>query len=245
MNKNFSITLGELKSHVLLSQVLKKVDPDYTKRDELKPNLTVPAGKEVLLIDDLGTGDFNKVFVTIVIDTKAAVDYKLRVIDTPRTYLAGKPIVSSVRGKRKLQEHLIHFVLAGHGARLCMKGSYLCGKKRAFKLTTVQQHKVSHTKSSVDIKGVFEGQSQFTCDNLIRVEPATHCVDVYQMNKNLLLSDQARVVSIPKMEVQSHKVHCKHGTATSRLNDDQLFYLQSRGLSMVQAYETLIQAFIG
>ncbi|MCP6768902.1 SufD family Fe-S cluster assembly protein, partial [Klebsiella pneumoniae] len=64
-------------------------------------------------------------------------------------------------------------------------------------------------------------------------------------NKNLLLSNTAKVVSVPSLEVLTNSVQCKHGTATSCYNEEQLVYLQSRGIPEQKAKELLLTGFFG
>ena len=125
-----------------------------------------------------------------------------------------------------------------------MKSVYLGGNKRSFKLTTIQEHRAKDSSSDLVVNGVFEGESRFFCDNLILIQKKAQRVKATQVNKNLLLSDASRAISIPKLEVLAHDVQCSHGTVTSKLSEEQLFYLQSRGMSSEQAKELLIQAFI-
>jgi len=64
------------------------------------------------------------------------------------------------------------------------------------------------------------------------------------MNKNLLLGCNSQAISIPKLEVEADDVDCKHGAAVSKLDDEQIFYLQSRGIDYCSAKNILIDAFL-
>jgi Fe-S cluster assembly protein SufD len=72
-----------------------------------------------------------------------------------------------------------------------------------------------------------------------------NAVQASQVNKNLLLSPGARALSIPKLEIETDDVQCRHDATIGKLNAEQLFYLQSRGLSHAQAQHDLVEAFLG
>src|SRR5436190_1119631 len=78
------------------------------------------------------------------------------------------------------------------------------------------------------IKSVLFDESRLYCENLIRIEKDAQKVVASEQNKNLLIGEKSRVVSIPKLEVEANDVSCQHGAAISKLNNDHLFYLQSR-----------------
>jgi len=73
------------------------------------------------------------------------------------------------------------------------------------------------------IKGVFCEGASLHCENLIHVEKETRDVQATEKSKSLVLGNNARVVTIPKLEVKSEDVSCYHGAVVSRLNDDHLF----------------------
>ncbi|MFH1643710.1 MAG: SufD family Fe-S cluster assembly protein [bacterium] len=137
------------------------------------------------------------------------------------------------------------FELIGFDANAQIK--ILCnGKKdQAFNFKTIQDHKVSSTKSNLIIKGVFDDISKLKSDNLIKVAQNAQNVVANQINKNILIGEKSGIVTIPKMEIKSDKVNCHHGAAISKLDENQLFYLQSRGLDLDEAKKMLITAFLG
>ena len=79
---------------------------------------------------------------------------------------------------------------------------------------------------------------------LIRVEPHAQRTDAYQANRNLVLSDKARVDTMPRLEIGANDVRCTHGATIGQVDQDQLFYLQSRGLSEVDATKMIVNGFV-
>jgi Fe-S cluster assembly protein SufD len=75
------------------------------------------------------------------------------------------------------------------------------------------------------------------------VDPDAQKTDAYQSNRNLMLSDDAEANSLPGLEIQANDVRCTHGATSSRIDPDQEFYLQSRGIAKTAADELLTFGF--
>ena len=78
---------------------------------------------------------------------------------------------------------------------------------------------------------------------LIRIAPGAQRSDAYQNNRNLLLSTRARADSIPMLEILANDVRCTHGSTTSSVDEEELFYLMSRGLPKAQAQRMIVEGF--
>ena len=89
------------------------------------------------------------------------------------------------------------------------------------------------------------GASRGDFDGLILVDRDAQQTEAYQTNRNLLLSDDAIAGSIPRLEIYADDVKCSHGSTTGSLDDDQLFYLRSRGFDAAEARVMLAKAFAG
>ncbi|MDQ7850775.1 MAG: SufD family Fe-S cluster assembly protein, partial [Armatimonadota bacterium] len=92
-------------------------------------------------------------------------------------------------------------------------------------------------------KGAVKDRGRTVFAGLIRVHPGAQKTNAFQSNRNLLLNAGARSDSIPKLEIMANDLRCTHGSATSRLNDEQLFYLMSRGLRRQQAVQMVVDGF--
>jgi Fe-S cluster assembly protein SufD len=77
------------------------------------------------------------------------------------------------------------------------------------------------------------------------VFPGAQGTDAYQTNRNLLLSDKAEAVSLPNLEIEADDVKCSHGATVGQLDEEELFYLQSRGLDHRAAERLVIFGFFG
>jgi len=112
-----------------------------------------------------------------------------------------------------------------------------------FDQRTLQIHQAPHTKSDLLYKNALLDTARTIFSGLIVVDPDAQKTDAYQSNRNLMLSDTAEASSLPGLEIQANDVRCTHGATTSRIEPEQLFYLESRGIAPAQARELLVFGF--
>ncbi|MFW0072779.1 MAG: Fe-S cluster assembly protein SufD [Coxiella-like endosymbiont] len=104
-------------------------------------------------------------------------------------------------------------------------------------------HRVSRCMSQQNYKGIVADRSRAVFNGKIVVHPNAGQTKAYQTNKNLLLSTEAEVDTKPELEIYNNDVKCTHGATVGQLNDETLFYLQSRGIDRVAAEHILTCAF--
>ena len=92
-------------------------------------------------------------------------------------------------------------------------------------------------------KAIVDGKAHSVFNGRMAVAQKAQHTSASQLNRNLLLSDQARVDTKPQLEIVADNVKCAHGATVSQLQSDEIFYLQSRGISASQAQRLLIYAF--
>ncbi len=97
--------------------------------------------------------------------------------------------------------------------------------------------------SRTAVWNVLADQATAVFNGMIRIVPGCPQTQAFQSNKTLLLSEKARVHTLPKLEIATDDVKCSHGASVSSLDDSQLFYLQSRGINKASAEQMLIDAF--
>ena len=83
-----------------------------------------------------------------------------------------------------------------------------------------------------------------TFGGLIRVEPHAHFTDAYQKVRNLLLSDDAEANSMPGLEILADNVRCTHGATSGQINEDEMFYLRSRGIPLKTGQRLIVNGFL-
>jgi Fe-S cluster assembly protein SufD len=136
-------------------------------------------------------------------------------------------------------------VFKAPGASADLLGVYFATAGQFFEHRNHIDHAVPHAKSNVNYKGALAGQDAHTVwigDVLIRA--AAEGTDTYELNRNLLLSDGARADSVPNLEIETGEiVGAGHASTTGRFDDEQLFYLMSRGIAMADARRLVVRGF--
>ncbi|MEI6464270.1 MAG: Fe-S cluster assembly protein SufD [Verrucomicrobiota bacterium] len=112
-----------------------------------------------------------------------------------------------------------------------------------FDQRTLQLHQAPETKSDLLYKNALFERARTIFSGLIVVDPDAQKTDAYQSNRNLMLSDDAEANSLPGLEIQANDVRCTHGATSSRIDPEQEFYLQSRGIAKEAADELLTFGF--
>jgi Fe-S cluster assembly protein SufD len=125
--------------------------------------------------------------------------------------------------------------LAGEGAEANIYGAYVCGADERVKLAVDMHHKVPHCNSRQLFKGIAGGASRVDFYGKIIVAQDAQRTEAYQENHNILLSDDAKVDTKPQLEIYADDVKCSHGATIGRLNEEEQFYMRSRGISLEDA----------
>lgn len=138
----------------------------------------------------------------------------------------------------------IHAAFAGVGARADMAAVQLLRGRQHGDLTMVVHHGARGCASRQSVKNVLDGRSRAVFQGRIEVAREAQKTDGYQMNQALLLSPEAEIDTKPELEIYADDVKCSHGATVGALDDEQLFYLQSRGVPAPAARAMLVEAFL-
>jgi Fe-S cluster assembly protein SufD len=131
------------------------------------------------------------------------------------------------------------------GAEHDLAAVYAVSGEECADVLTHLEHAGSHGVSRQIVKGVIDDQATGTFYGKVRVEPGTAKNDARQSSKSLLLSGKATANTRPQLEIDSEDVACSHGATIGRLDEEQVFYLVSRGISEPEARRILVRAFAG
>ena len=134
--------------------------------------------------------------------------------------------------------------LQGEGAEADIYGAYVCGADERVKIAVDMHHKVPHCNSRQLFKGIAGGCSRVDFYGKIIVAQDAQKTEAYQENHNILLSDGARVDTKPQLEIYADDVKCSHGATIGRLNEEEQFYMRSRGISLEDAKVLQMISFI-
>jgi Fe-S cluster assembly protein SufD len=143
----------------------------------------------------------------------------------------------------------VHARLAGPEAAAHLNAAQLLGDAATgvgqhADFTTVVRHDAPNTASRQTVKNVLTGRARGVFQGKIEVDRLAQKTDGYQMNQALLLSPDAEMDSKPQLEIYADDVKCSHGATVGALDQDQMFYLRSRGVPLVQARAMLVRAFL-
>jgi len=135
--------------------------------------------------------------------------------------------------------------LAGEGAAVETYGVGMGADAQRFDHHTEHLHLAPRTRSDLGFKVAMTGASRSAYTGLIRIAREAPGCEAYQENRNLLLSEESRADSIPELEILNEDVRCSHGATVATIDEEQLFYLQSRGLPRMQAVRLIVYGFLG
>ena len=134
--------------------------------------------------------------------------------------------------------------LAGEGAEANIYGAYVCGGDEKVNIAVDMHHDLPHCNSRQLFKGIAGGKSRVDFYGKIIVAQDAQRTEAYQENHNILLSDDARVDTKPQLEIYADDVKCSHGATIGRLNEEEQFYMRSRGITLEYAKVLQMISFI-
>ncbi|MEX0768219.1 MAG: SufD family Fe-S cluster assembly protein, partial [Microthrixaceae bacterium] len=120
--------------------------------------------------------------------------------------------------------------LVGRGATGNLSSVYFGDQNQMLDLRTFQEHVAPDTTSHLLFKGAVADNSHSVYTGLIRIRPDARGSNAYQTNRNLKLSDSAWAESVPNLEIENNDVHCSHASTVGPVDEEQLFYVESRGV---------------
>jgi Fe-S cluster assembly protein SufD len=129
------------------------------------------------------------------------------------------------------------------GGECVLNGLFMVDGARLTDTHSRVDHAQPHCSSRELYKGVLDGSSRGVFNGLVQVRPGAQKTDAVQMNRNLLLSREALVHSVPQLEILADDVKCRHGSTTGQLDPLAIFYLRSRGIGETEARSLLTYAF--
>jgi Fe-S cluster assembly protein SufD len=133
--------------------------------------------------------------------------------------------------------------LAEPGARCQVNGVMFTRDRQHLVYNTLQHHLAPHCNSDFLYKSVLQDRSRTVWRGMIKVDQGAQKTDGYQRNDNLMLSDSARSDSIPGLEINADDVRCTHGSTSGRVDEELIFYAQSRGFTRAEAVRMIVTGF--
>jgi len=143
----------------------------------------------------------------------------------------------------QLSRHNLSVIMDHEGAECWVDGLYIVGTGQHADTHSVIDHKQPHCTSHQLYKGILDGKARAVFNGKVFVRHGAQKTDAMQTNKNLLLSNEAHVDTKPQLEIFADDVKCAHGAAIGQLDEDELFYLSTRGIHSDLARNLLTYGF--
>jgi Fe-S cluster assembly protein SufD len=143
----------------------------------------------------------------------------------------------------QLSRHDVAVRMDHEGAECWVDGLYVVSSGQHTDTHSVIDHQQPHCTSHQLYKGILDGKSRAVFNGKVFVRHGAQKTDAMQTNKNLLLSKEARVDTKPQLEILADDVKCAHGAAVGQIDEDELFYLQTRGIHGELARNLLTYGF--
>jgi Fe-S cluster assembly protein SufD len=134
-------------------------------------------------------------------------------------------------------------VLQGEGGESDQLAVYFADGSQMLDFRTLQDHDAPRTRSDLLFKGAVEDVARSVYSGLVHLRPTAQKANAFQTNRNLVLSEGASAESIPNLEIEANDVKCSHASTVGPIDDDQLYYLESRGIPPEDAERLIILGF--
>lgn len=196
---------------------------------------------------------FTNAAVQVIVEDNAHLTHYRVQKESPEAFHVGATEVSVGRGSYynatsiniggALSRHDINLKFTAEGGEAHVDGLYMLNGSQHADTHSVIDHLVPNCTSNQNYKGVLNDKSRAVFNGIVFVREDAHGTDAQQSNKNLLLSNDARVDTKPQLEIFNDDVKCSHGATVGQLEEEELFYLLTRGLPEPLARNLLTYGF--
>ena len=196
---------------------------------------------------------FNNVVTQVTLAEKAKLNHVRLQAESTQAFHVARVLVRQAAGSQYRSHNLhvggawtrldLHTRLEAEGASAHLHGLYAVTGRQHVDNHTRVDHLAPHTTSRELYRGILDGQGRAVFNGKVVVAPHALKTDAEQANHNLILSRGAEIDTKPELEIYADDVKCSHGATIGQLDEQQLFYLRSRGLDEMSARSLLISAF--
>jgi Fe-S cluster assembly protein SufD len=134
-------------------------------------------------------------------------------------------------------------VLAGPGGFSEMLGVFFADGTQHFDHRSVQDHAAQHCTSDLLYKGALRDASRAVYSGWVHVRPGAQKTDAMQTSRNIVLSEHAKADAIPNLEIEANDVRCGHAASVGPVDEETIFYLESRGIPRAEAERLIVTGF--
>jgi Fe-S cluster assembly protein SufD len=200
-----------------------------------------------------GGNHFTNLVNEVVVNENAALEYYVIQNDKGSRYQFSQTEIYQKNSSRvntytvnlqgKLLRTNLHLIIDGEGIESHMYGLYLLKGNTLADNHTVVDHKKPNSFTNELYKGILDDNSKGVFNGKIYVRPLAQKTNAFQANRNILLSDKATINTKPQLEIWADDVKCSHGCTSGQLDEEALFYLQTRGIDRNSARAMMLYAF--
>lgn len=235
------------------------IEISFTAQDgtAIFPHVVViaEAGSKATIVEtfDSPAKSFSNAAMQIFVEDNAKLTHYRVQRDSPEAFNYGVTEVSIGRGGLydstninlggAISRHDIDVKLNAEGGEAWVDGLYMVNGSQHSDTHSIIDHTVPNCNSHQTYKGVLNDASRAVFNGKVFVRENAHGTDAQQSNKNLLLSNEARVDTKPQLEIFNDDVKCSHGATVGQLEEEELFYLLTRGLPETLARNLLTYGF--
>lgn len=217
--------------------------------------LVAEAGSKATLVESYGatSKSFTNAAIQIVIEDNANLTHYRVQKNAPEAFDYGMTEVlvgcggvynsTNINLGGAISRHDIDVKFTAEGGEAWVDGLYMLGGSQHHDTHSIIDHQVPNCTSHQNYKGVLNDKSRAVFNGKVFVRENAHGTDAQQSNKNLLLSSEARVDTKPQLEIFNDDVKCSHGATVGQLEEEELFYLLTRGLPETLARNLLTYGF--
>ncbi|MHA2620565.1 MAG: Fe-S cluster assembly protein SufD [bacterium JZ-2024 1] len=220
-------------------------------------------GSQLTLVEEFTPNDpahdpaepvYHSHIVEVLLDPNAVLHYAALEDAPPNVYLFRR------RAARILRESQMLWTLSWMGSEMTHSGVrtdlsgdgsfafdlqvFFLVRSQQLDLWSTMNHRARHTKAEVLAKGVLRDRSRSVFNGMLRILPEGNTSDSYQASHTILLNPGARADAIPGLEILANDVRCTHSATTGPIDEDQLFYIRSRGISEEFAKKLIVEGFL-
>jgi len=225
------------------------------------PRLVIDAqeNSEITIVERFISGDDTASLVVPVVDVRAAQSARVTYVAINELGAATWQIgYQQAVGQRDSMMKLFSVALGGDYARVRaevrLEGQgansqqvalYFAGSTQMHDFRTLQDHAAPRTRSDLLFKGAVKDTAKSVYTGLIRIRENATKSEAFQTNRNLTLSNGAWAESVPNLEIETNDVKCSHASTVGPIDDEQRFYLESRGIKPEIAERLVVLGFFG
>ncbi len=217
-------------------------------------NITIEENADVVLIEKIDTQEYLGFNLNLHLKQNARVKYIILQNTKENAYTMAQRIANiekdavlewiDIELGGKITKSDIHTNLIGEGAQSSVNSLFFVCDKQTIDMYTATRHVAPYTRSDMQTKGLLNGQGKAISRGLIHIDHDALKSEAFERIDTLLLSNDAQVNAVPELEIENSDVKCSHAVTTTRVNEEKMFYMQSRGIVEAEAVKLATLAHV-